>query len=107
MIEKYLRDSIAGEVRKAKVEQLANLNLMPARIYEEIRYRDSMMHSRDTAYLIEKGYRKSFKQKKADVQGSGKPPSKKESVPAKQPENRKDTSVAFLSADSKRRFLSN
>ncbi|MDQ6890245.1 MAG: penicillin-binding transpeptidase domain-containing protein, partial [Bacteroidota bacterium] len=61
MIEKYLKDSIAGDERKAKVETLAKLNLMPARIYQEIRYRDSLMHSRDTSYMLEKGYIKSLK----------------------------------------------
>jgi len=29
LIEKYLRDSIAGPDRKAKIEQLANMNLIP------------------------------------------------------------------------------
>ncbi|MDQ6761191.1 MAG: penicillin-binding protein 2 [Bacteroidota bacterium] len=61
MIEKYLKDSIEGPERKAKVEALAKLNLMPARIYKEIRYRDSLIHSRDTSYLIEKGYIKLLK----------------------------------------------
>ncbi len=61
MIEKYLKDSIAGDERKAKVEVLSKLNLMPARIYQEIRYRDSLMHSKDTSYMLEKGYIKSLK----------------------------------------------
>ncbi len=61
MIEQYLRDSIGGEQRKARVEQLANLDLMPARINQEIRYRDSLMHSKDPSYLLEKGYIKSIK----------------------------------------------
>jgi penicillin-binding protein 2 len=29
LIEKYLKDSIAGPERKAKVEQLSNMNLIP------------------------------------------------------------------------------
>ena len=61
MIEQYLTDSIGGEQRKAKVEQLAKLDLMPARINQEIRYRDSLMHSKDPSYLLEKGYIKSAK----------------------------------------------
>jgi penicillin-binding protein 2 len=56
MIEKYLKDSIPEPDRKAKIETLAKLNLMPARIYEAIRHRDSLMHKKDTSYLIEKGY---------------------------------------------------
>jgi penicillin-binding protein 2 len=42
MIEKYLKDSIRGDARKARVEQLANLNLIPPRIYAELRKRDSL-----------------------------------------------------------------
>ncbi|MEO7961379.1 MAG: penicillin-binding protein 2 [Ginsengibacter sp.] len=61
MIEQYLNDSIAGDERKAKVEALAKLNLMPARIYQEIRYHDSLIHSKDKTYLVEKGYIKSLK----------------------------------------------
>jgi penicillin-binding protein 2 len=61
MIEQYLNDSIAGPVRKAKVEQLAKLNLMPARIYQALRYRDSLIHAKDPYYLKEKGYIKIVK----------------------------------------------
>lgn len=56
MIEQYLRDSIADPKRKAKIEQLSKLNLMPARIYKEARYRDSLLHAKDTSYLLAKGY---------------------------------------------------
>ena len=61
MIEQYLKDSIPEPDRKAKIEALAKLNLMPARIYEAIRYRDSLIHAKDTSYLIEKGYIKIVK----------------------------------------------
>ncbi len=61
MIEQYLNDSIAGPVRKAKVEQLAKLNLMPARIYQALRVRDSLVHAKDPFYLKEKGYIKIVK----------------------------------------------
>jgi penicillin-binding protein 2 len=60
MIEKYLRDSIAGADRQAKVEQLSKLNLMPERIYRMIRERDSLMHLKDSSYLKGKGYIKGF-----------------------------------------------
>lgn len=60
MIEKYLKDSIAGPDRKAKVEQIAKLNLMPARIVAEIKKRDSIAHAKDTKYLLQKGYIKSI-----------------------------------------------
>ena len=56
MIEKYLKDSITDKSRLAKVEAISKLNLMPARIYKELRIRDSIVHSKDSAYLISKGY---------------------------------------------------
>jgi penicillin-binding protein 2 len=61
MIEQYLKDSITEPARKAKIEILANLNLMPARIYQEIRYKDSLLHAKDTSYLLQKGYIKIVK----------------------------------------------
>ena len=60
MIEKYLNDSIAGKERKAKVEQLAKLDLMPPRIKVAMRTQDSLRHRKDTAYLIEKGFIKAI-----------------------------------------------
>jgi penicillin-binding protein 2 len=56
MIEQYLKDSIPEPDRKEKIETLAKLNLMPARIYEAIRYRDSLRHAKDTSYMQVKGY---------------------------------------------------
>ncbi len=56
MIEKYLKDSITDKDRKAKVEAIAKLNLIPARIYKELQKKDSLMHARDSAYLMAKGY---------------------------------------------------
>lgn len=61
MIEQYLNDSIAGPERKKRVEELANMNLMPARIYQALRYRDSLIHAKDPLYLKEKGYIKIVK----------------------------------------------
>ena len=61
MIEQYLRDSIAGKERQARVETLSKLNLIPARIYKEVQRRDSLSHAKDSAYLIAKGYIKMLK----------------------------------------------
>lgn len=61
MIEKYLKDSIAGKERKAKMDQLSKLNLIPPRIYRETQRRDSLAHAKDSAYLIAKGYIKMIK----------------------------------------------
>ena len=61
MIEKYLKDSITEKPRKDKIEYLSNLNLFPKNIYKEIRRQDSMRHSKDKKYLVEKGFIKSVK----------------------------------------------
>lgn len=61
MIEKYLKDSITDKKRLERVDQLSKLNLMPSRIFKEIKRQDSMMHAKDSAYLIAKGYIKIIK----------------------------------------------
>ncbi|MFM2360686.1 MAG: penicillin-binding protein 2, partial [Bacteroidota bacterium] len=61
MIEKYLKDSITDKGRLARLDQLANLNLIPKRIYAEIRTLDSLRHAKDSAYLFAKGYIKNIK----------------------------------------------
>ncbi len=61
MIEKYLKDSITDSKRKERLNYYANLNLIPPRIYAQIRTQDSMRHAKDSAYLIAKGYIKIIK----------------------------------------------
>jgi penicillin-binding protein 2 len=61
MIEKYLKDSITDKARLARVESLSKLNLIPNRIYAEMKRQDSLSHSKDSAYLIAKGYIKIIK----------------------------------------------
>jgi len=56
MIEKYLNDSITDKARLQRLEYYAGLNLIPPRIYAQIRTQDSLMHRKDTAYLVAKGY---------------------------------------------------
>ena len=56
MIEKYLKDSITDKARLDKIEKLSSLNLIPTRIYSELKRQDSLAHSKDSAYLIAKGY---------------------------------------------------
>lgn len=56
MIEKYLKDSITEPRRIAEIERLSKLNLIPTRIYTELKRQDSLSHSKDSAYLIAKGY---------------------------------------------------
>ncbi len=61
MIEKYLKDSITDKGRLARIEQLSKLNLMPPRIFSELRKQDSLRHANDPAYLMAKGYIKLMK----------------------------------------------
>ena len=56
MIEKYLKDSITDPERLKKIETLSDLNLIPDRIYQEEKTEDSLRHSKDSAYLVAKGY---------------------------------------------------
>lgn len=55
MIEKYLKDTISTSSKERK-EKLSKMNLIPPRIYSEMRRQDSMRHSKDSAYLLAKGY---------------------------------------------------
>jgi penicillin-binding protein 2 len=48
LMEKFLTDSIAGERRKAEVERIANVSLIPARIRQEIFVRDSIRKLKDS-----------------------------------------------------------
>ncbi|MFY8004197.1 MAG: hypothetical protein ACOVNR_05115, partial [Chitinophagaceae bacterium] len=52
LIEKYLRDSIAGNERKAKVEQLANMNLIPKRMKDAMAKMDSIKHAKEMLELL-------------------------------------------------------
>jgi penicillin-binding protein 2 len=61
LIEKYLKDSITDPERLKKLEAMANLNLIPPRVFAAIRTQDSLMHSKDSAYLHAKGFIKNIK----------------------------------------------
>ena len=61
LLEKFLKDSITDPKRKERLEYYAKLNLIPPRIYVEMRTQDSMRHAKDSAYLVAKGYIKKIK----------------------------------------------
>ena len=62
MIEKYLNDSITDKARLARIDQLSETEPdTQARIYVEMRRQDSLLHAKDSAYLIQKGYIKIIK----------------------------------------------
>lgn len=115
MIEKYLKDSITDKSRLAKAEQIANLNLIPPRIYIELRKRDSVRHAKDSAYLVSKGLIKIVKDSigldaddEADAMdkikmedesaGSGVPRKEKENPPPKK-------NIEAVVPDTKRRLV--
>jgi penicillin-binding protein 2 len=52
MIEQYLKDSITEPDRKARIETIAKLNLMPPQILEEIRKKDSIDHAKKSKQLL-------------------------------------------------------
>ncbi len=51
MIEKYLKDSITSAGRLDQIEKLASLDLLPARIYKEIRRQDSMRRINESSHI--------------------------------------------------------
>jgi penicillin-binding protein 2 len=107
MIEKYIKDSIADPKRKEQIERLSKLNLMPARIYKEVRYRDSLIHAKDSAYLIAKGYIKIIKDTMGldeeddteSLEKLKKAKQKEESEKNKQQKN-KDSAIAKLNPEA-------
>jgi penicillin-binding protein 2 len=53
VMEKFLKDSISGERRKAEVERIANVSLIPARIRQELHKRDSIKKVKDSLEKIQ------------------------------------------------------
>jgi penicillin-binding protein 2 len=111
MIEKYLRDSITEKPRKDKIEYLSNLNLFPKNIYKEIRRQDSIRHSKDKKYLIEKGYIKSVKDTVGidddQLANEDLHDDKSESVPPKKSEKKELQSPAALENKKKNKKKTN
>lgn len=95
MIEKYLRDSIAGPARQAKAEAIANLKIMPQRILDLIRMQDSVKAARAKEALLKK-VKDSIDQRQQEQRTSPFNTADAEKVPAKpQPRpqnNRKELS---------------
>ena len=94
MIEQYLKDSIPEPDRQARVEAISKMDLMPARILDAIRLRDSIRQAK--ALKLEKELMKKAKDT-MDIRyeddselpdAPQKPEKEKESVPIK---NVKDT----------------
>ncbi|MEO9021683.1 MAG: penicillin-binding protein 2 [Ginsengibacter sp.] len=60
MIEQYLKDSITEPDRKARVEAISKLNLMPPQILDKIRVQDSIAHARNSKNLLKESDIKSL-----------------------------------------------
>jgi penicillin-binding protein 2 len=52
LMEEYLNDSIAGPIRKAEIERIANVNIIPAKIKYERYVRDSIKQVKDSLLRI-------------------------------------------------------
>jgi hypothetical protein len=52
MIEQYLKDSITEPDRKARIEIISKLNLMPPQILDAIRKQDSIAHAKKANKLL-------------------------------------------------------
>ncbi|MBU6158423.1 MAG: penicillin-binding protein 2 [Bacteroidetes bacterium] len=52
LMEKFLTDSIAGDRRKAEVERISKVSLIPARIRQELHVRDSINRVKDSLQQI-------------------------------------------------------
>ena len=61
MIEKYLKDSITEPDRKALIETISKLNLIPAQMVDAMRERDSIAHAKNQKQALAKEYIKSIK----------------------------------------------
>lgn len=117
MIEKYLKDSITEPDRIAKIETISNLNLMPRRILDEIRQRDSISHAKDARYLLEKGFIKSIKdtmnmeddENPDELEELNKPKApavpKRDSTPLNKESVKNSTAQALLPPKQKKSFL--
>jgi penicillin-binding protein 2 len=124
MIEKYLKDSITDKARLAKVEAISKMNLIPPRIYKELRIRDSIVHAKDSAYLIAKGYIKIIKDtlgldetgvgeavdevnknKRSDKEEKRKPEEPKSRVQFIYPDKRKENETSDSANDNSRQDI--
>jgi penicillin-binding protein 2 len=61
MIEKYLKDSITEPDRKAMIDRIAGLNLIPKRMLDAMRERDSIARAKSKNAMLAKSYIKSIK----------------------------------------------
>ena len=106
MIEKYLKDSITDKLRLAQIEELSKLNLIPKRIFTELRKQDSVRKSKDSSSLLAKGHMEVLADNVVQDEDSDRAESvraaseKKKGNPGKNTDN--DTPKAVLPVNKKR-----
>lgn len=101
MIEKYLRDSIAGKERNDKVEEVTKLNLIPARMKAAIAKIDSIKREKEKQIILQKLINEEIDSSSIDelVEPEMKIPTnkRKDSIP-----KNKNNAVAVLVNDEKK-----
>jgi penicillin-binding protein 2 len=106
MIEKYLKDSITDKKRLAQIEELSKLNLIPKRIFAELRKQDSVRKSKDSTLLMSKIHMDAISDNVVVDDESGKMEPEKASADKKKGLPAKDTDVvkpkAILPINKKR-----
>lgn len=111
MIEKYLKDSITDKRRLAQIEELSKLNLIPKRIFTELRKQDSVRKSKDSSSLLAKGHMEVLADNVVQDEDSDRAESvraaseKKKGNPGKNTDN--DTPKAVLPVNKKRPLPAN
>ena len=105
LMEKYLKDSIAGDKRKAEVDRIANVSIIPARIKYERFKRDSIKQVKDSLLRI-----KLEREQQARIDSTNitfqleEPSAYPVRVPEKKQKERVQTAMAFF--DNRRQFKS-
>jgi penicillin-binding protein 2 len=101
MIEKYLKDSISGQERKNRVEELAKTNLIPARMKKEMERLDSLKQARLRQIDIpEPEASDSTNTDEEDMQPT--PTDKQKNKPKKDTSNQTSNGVAILTNNEKK-----
>ncbi|MBS1578531.1 MAG: penicillin-binding protein 2 [Bacteroidetes bacterium] len=108
LVEKYLRDSIAGTERNAQLTQLENTNLIPQKMRLAMAKRDSLKQIRESQKLQEKINKENIdsteeEEISPEIKNT---PSKEKTNPAKDSSHKKKTNTivaAFLNNEKKKK----
>lgn len=105
LIEKYLKDSISSPDRKAKVEQVSNMNLIPPQMRRQMVQRDSLRNAQQQA-SAKKAARDTSGIKEAPEETDEEAPDSSKTKPKQQPPAKKKlTNTAALLPDNLRKYM--